>query len=38
MEKIAFIGGYDKIDLLLYIGKILTTLGNKFLITLIGVA
>jgi hypothetical protein len=31
MEKIAFIGGYDKTDLILYIGKILTTLGKKVL-------
>lgn len=32
MEKIAFIGGYDKIDMLFYVAKILRTLGNKVLV------
>lgn len=32
MKKIGFIGAYDKIDLILYISKILTTLGKKVLI------
>jgi hypothetical protein len=32
MEKIAFIGGYDKTDLILYISKILTVFGKKVLI------
>ena len=32
MEKIAFIGGYDKTDLLFYVARILTTLGKKVLI------
>ena len=32
MEKVAFIGGYDKTDMLFYIAKILRTLGNKVLI------
>ena len=32
MEKIGFIGGYDKTDLMLYIAKILTEMGNKVLI------
>lgn len=32
MEKVGFIGGYDKTDLIIYIGKILTQLGNKVLI------
>lgn len=32
MEKIAFIGGYDKTDMLLYIAKILTVLKNRVLI------
>lgn len=32
MEKIAFIGGYDKTDMLFYVAKILRTLGNKVLI------
>jgi hypothetical protein len=31
MEKVAFIGGYDKTDLILCIGKILTALGKKVL-------
>ena len=31
MKKIAFIGGYDKTDLILYISKILTVLGKKVL-------
>lgn len=32
MEKIAFIGGYDKTDMLFYIAKILVTMGKKVLI------
>lgn len=32
MEKIGFIGGYDKTDLIIYTAKILTELGNKVLI------
>ena len=32
MEKIGFIGGYDKTDLIIYIAKILTKLGSKVLI------
>ena len=31
MKKVAFIGGYDKTDLILYIARILTVLGNKVL-------
>lgn len=41
MKKIGFIGGYDKTDLMIYIAKILTTLGKKVLIidsTIIGKA
>lgn len=32
MKEIGFIGAYDKIDLVIYIAKILTTLGKKILI------
>ncbi len=32
MKKIGFIGAYDKIDLVIYIAKILTTLGKKVLV------
>ena len=32
MEKIGFIGGYDKTDLIIYVAKVLTLLGNKVLI------
>lgn len=32
MEKIGFIGGYDKTDLIIYAAKILTELGNRVLI------
>lgn len=32
MEKVAFIGGYDKTDMLFYIAKILRTLGKKVLV------
>lgn len=32
MKKIGFIGAYDKTDLILYIAKILTTLGKKVLV------
>lgn len=32
MKKVGFIGAYDKTDLILYIGRILTVLGKKVLI------
>ena len=32
MKKIGFIGAYDKIDLVIYIAKIITTLGKKVLV------
>lgn len=32
MEKVAFIGSYDKADMMLYIGKILSNMGKKVLI------
>lgn len=32
MEKVAFIGGYDKTDMLFYIAKIIRTLGKKVLV------
>ncbi len=32
MQKIGFIGGYDKIDLMLYISKIITLAGKKVLL------
>lgn len=32
MEKIVFVGGYDKTDMLFYVAKILRTLGNKVLV------
>lgn len=32
MKKIGFIGAYDKIDLIIYVAKILTTLGKKVLV------
>ena len=32
MKKVAFIGGYDKTDLILYIARILTVLGSKVLV------
>ena len=32
MKKIGFIGAYDKTDLVIYIAKILTVLGQKVLI------
>lgn len=32
MEKVGFIGGYDKIDLMIYIAKILTAIGKKVII------
>ena len=32
MKKIAFIGGYDKTDLIIYIARILTVLGNSVLV------
>ena len=31
MKKVAFIGGYDKTDLILYVARILTVLGKKVL-------
>lgn len=31
MKRIGFIGGYDKTDLIIYIAKILTMLGNRIL-------
>lgn len=32
MKKVGFIGGFDKTDLIIYIAKILTKLGNKVMI------
>ncbi len=32
MKKIAFIGGYDKTNLILYVSKILTVIGKKVLV------
>lgn len=32
MKKIGFIGAYDKIDLIIYVAKIITTLGKKVLV------
>lgn len=32
MEKIGFIGGYDKADLIIYVAKVLAELGKKILI------
>lgn len=32
MERIGFIGGYDKTDLIIYVAKILTETGNRVLI------
>ena len=32
MEKIGFIGGYDKTDLIIYVAKMLTKLGYNVLI------
>ena len=32
MKKISFIGAFDKIDLILYVAKILTGVGNKVLV------
>ena len=32
MKKIGFIGAYDKTDLIIYVAKILTTLGKKMLV------
>ena len=32
MKKIGFIGAYDKIDLIIYIAKILTVLEKKVLV------
>ena len=32
MKKVNFIGSYDKTDFILYVAKILTTLGKKVLI------
>ena len=32
MKKVGFIGAYDKIDLIIYVAKILTTLNKKVLV------
>ena len=32
MKKIGFIGAYDKIDLVIYVAKVLTALGKKVLV------
>lgn len=32
MEKVAFIGSYDKADLIMYVAKIMATLGNKVIV------
>ena len=32
MERVGFIGGYDKTDLIIYVAKILTETGNRVLI------
>ena len=32
MKKVAFIGSYDKADMIIYIAKILNNLGKKVLI------
>ena len=32
MERVGFIGGYDKTDLIIYVAKILTEMGNRVLI------
>ena len=32
MEKVGFVGAFDKTDLLIYIAKILTVLGKRVLI------
>ena len=32
MEKVGFIGNYDKIDLIIYTAKVLTKIGKKILI------
>lgn len=32
MKKIGFIGAYDKIDLIIYVAKILVTLGKRVLV------
>ena len=32
MKRIGFIGAYDKIDLIIYVGKILATLGKRVLV------
>ena len=32
MEKVGFIGGYDKIDLMIYTAKILTAMGKRIII------
>ena len=29
MKKVAFIGSYDKADMIIYIAKILTNMGSK---------
>ena len=32
MNKVAFIGSYDKADLMLYVAKVLTILGKKVIL------
>ena len=32
MKKVAFIGSYDKADMIIYVAKILTNLGKKVLV------
>ena len=32
MEKIAFIGSYDKADMIIYIAKILSIMGKKVIV------
>ena len=32
MKKIAFIGGYDKADMLIYIAKIISLMGKKAIV------
>ena len=32
MKKVGFIGAYDKIDLILYVAKVLSEMGQKVLI------
>ena len=32
MKKVAFIGSYDKADMIIYIAKVLTNMGSKVLV------